>query len=144
MPVLNNNLLNYDPMDVIGIMDAIEPHYQKLDDFAKWCISKSFKDLEIKDKHTLREFKDLLTRAIIALKRQGVDVSEEDSKAIYLYSGFKVYGIDGFQGIARSWPKNEDISYVDCTDQYEFLLQSHHVDEDLSKKFQETSTHKKQ
>ena len=144
MPVLNNNLLNYDPMDVIGIMDAIEAHYQKLDDFAKWCISKSFKDLEIQDKQTLREFKDLLTRATIALKRQGVEVSEEDSKAIYLYSGFKVYDIDGFQGIARSWPKNEDISYVDCTDQYEFLLQSHHVDEDLSKKFQETSTHKKQ
>ena len=144
VPVLNNNLLNYDPMDVIGIMDAIEAHYQKLDDFAKWCISKSFKDLEIQDKQTLREFKDLLTRAIIALKRQGIEVSEEDSKAIYLYSGFKVYGIDGFQGISRSWPKNEDISYIDCTDQYEFLLQSHHVDEDLSKKFQETSMHKKQ
>ena len=136
VPVLNNNLLNYDPMDVLGIMDAIEAHYQKLDDFAKWCISKSLKDLEVQDKQTLREFKDLLTRAIIALKRQGVEVSEEDAKAIYLYSAFKVYGIDGFQGIARAWPKNEDISYVDCTDQYEFLLQSHHVDEELSKKFQ--------
>jgi hypothetical protein len=107
VPVLNNKLLNYDPMDVLGIMDAIEAHYQKLDDFAKWCISKSLKDLEIQEKQTLREFKDLLTR--------------------------EKYGIDGFQGIARAWPKNEEISYVHCTDQYEFLLQSHHVDEDLSK-----------
>jgi hypothetical protein len=89
-------------MDVLGIMDAMEAHYQKLDDFLKWCISKSFKDLRVQDKQTLREFKDLLTRAIIALKRQGVDVSEEDAKAIYLYSGFKVYGINGFQDIARS------------------------------------------
>jgi hypothetical protein len=143
VPVLNNNLLNYDPIDVLVIMDAIESHYQKLDEFAKWCISNSFKDLEIQDKQTLREFKDLLTRAIIALKRQSVDVSEEDAEEIYLYSGFKVYGIDGLQGIARSWSKNEEISYVDCTDQYKILLQSHHVDEDLSKKFQETSAHKK-
>ena len=43
-------------MDVLGIMDAIEAHSQKLDDFAKWCIPKSFKDLEIQDKQTLREF----------------------------------------------------------------------------------------
>ena len=56
-------------MDVLGIIDAIEENYQKLDDFAKWCISKSLKDLEIQDKQTLREFKDLLTRASIALKR---------------------------------------------------------------------------
>ena len=27
VPVLSNNLLNYDPMDVIEIMDAIEAHY---------------------------------------------------------------------------------------------------------------------
>jgi hypothetical protein len=57
VPVLNNNLLNYDPMDVLGIMDAIEVHYQKLDDFAKWCRSKSFKDLGIQDKQTLRDLK---------------------------------------------------------------------------------------
>ena len=46
-------------MDVLGVMDAIEAHYQKLDDFAKWYISKSLKDLEIQDKQTFREFKDL-------------------------------------------------------------------------------------
>jgi hypothetical protein len=90
VPVLDNNLLNYEPMDVLGIMDEIEAHFQKLDDFAKWCISKSFKDLEIQDKQTLKEFKDLLTRAIIALKRQDVEVSEEDAKDIYFYSAFKV------------------------------------------------------
>jgi hypothetical protein len=88
VPVLNNNLLNFERMDALGIMDAIEAHYQKLDDFAKWFISKSFKDREIQDKQTLREFKDLLTRAMISLKRQGVEVSEEDAKAIYLYSAF--------------------------------------------------------
>ena len=66
-------------------MDAIEARYQKLDDFGKWCISKSIKCLEIQDKQTLRLFKDLLVRAAIALKRQGVVVSDTDLKAIYLY-----------------------------------------------------------
>ena len=37
--VLNNALLNIEPLDVLGVMDAIEGHYQKLDDFGKWCIS---------------------------------------------------------------------------------------------------------
>ena len=40
-PVLYNTLLNIEPLDVLGVMDAIEAHYQKLDDFGKWCISKS-------------------------------------------------------------------------------------------------------
>ena len=43
VPVLNNQLLNIEPLDVLGVMDAIEAHYQKLDDFGKWCISKSIK-----------------------------------------------------------------------------------------------------
>ena len=51
-------------------------------------------------------FKDLLVRAGIALKRQGVVVSETDLKAIYLYSAFMVYGVDGFQGMAREWLVN--------------------------------------
>ena len=46
VPVLNNQLLNIEPLDVLGVMDAIEAHYQKLDDFGKWCISKSIKCLE--------------------------------------------------------------------------------------------------
>jgi hypothetical protein len=54
MPVLNNNLLNYEPMDVRGIIDAIEAHYQKLDNFAKGCLSKSLKDLKTQDKQTPR------------------------------------------------------------------------------------------
>ena len=33
---------------------------------------------------------------------------------------------------------------MDCSDHYEFLLQSHYIDEDLSKAFQETSLTKKQ
>ena len=94
--MLNNQLLNIEPLDVLGVMDAIEAHYQKLDDFGKWCISKSIKCLEIQDKQTLRMFKDLLVRAAIALKRQGVVVSDTDLKAIYLYSAFMVYGVDGF------------------------------------------------
>ena len=89
-------------------------------------------------------FKDLLVRAAIALKRQGVVVSDTDLKAIYLYSAFLVYGVDGFQGMAREWPNNLDLSFVNCSDHYEFLLQSHHIDEDLSKAFQETSLTKKQ
>ena len=68
VPVLNNTLLNIEPLDVLGVMDAVEAHYQKLDDFGKWCISKSIKCLEIQDKQTLRMFKDLLVRAAIALK----------------------------------------------------------------------------
>ena len=88
-------------------------------------------------------FKDLLVRAAIALKRQGVVVSETDLKAIYLYSAFMVYGVDGFQGMAREWPNNADLSFVDSSDHYEFLLQSHHIDEDLSKVFHETSLTKK-
>ena len=51
-------------------------------------------------------FKDLLVRAAIALKRQGVVVSDTDLKAIYLYSEFSVYGVDSFQGMAREWPNN--------------------------------------
>ena len=89
-------------------------------------------------------FKDLLVRAAIALKRQGVVVTNTDLNAIYLYSAFMVYGVDGFQGMAREWPNNSDLSFVDCSDHYEFLLQSHHIDEDLSKVFQETSLTKKQ
>ena len=30
-----------EPLDVLGVMDTIVAHYQKLDDFGKWCISKS-------------------------------------------------------------------------------------------------------
>ena len=101
VPVLNNTLLNIEPHDVLEVMDAIEAHYQKLDDFGKWCISKSIKCLETQDKQTLRMFTDLLVRAAIALKRQGVVVSDTDLKAIYLYSGFLVYGVDGFKGMAR-------------------------------------------
>ena len=89
-------------------------------------------------------FKDLLVRAAIALKRQWVMVSDTDLKVIYLYSAFMVYGVDGFQGMAREWPNNSDLSFVDCLDHYEFLLQSHHIDEDLSKAFQKTSLMKKQ
>ena len=37
--VLNNTLLNIEPLDVLGVMDAVEAHYQKLDDFGKWWIS---------------------------------------------------------------------------------------------------------
>ena len=59
-------------------------------------------------------------------------MSDTDLKAIYLYSGFLVYGVDGF------------LSFIDCSDHYEFLLHSHHIDEVLSKKFQETSSTKKQ
>ena len=55
-----------------------------------------------------------------------------------------VYLVDRFQGMAREWPNNADLSFVDCSDHYEFLLQSHHIDEDLSKVFQETSLTKKQ
>ena len=71
-------------------------------------------------------------------------VSDTDLKAIYLYSGFLVYGVDGFQEMTREWLNNADLSFVDCLDHYEFLLQSHHIDEDLSKQFQETSLTKKQ
>jgi hypothetical protein len=35
------------PLDVLGVMDAIKVHYQKLDDFGKWCVSKSVECLEI-------------------------------------------------------------------------------------------------
>jgi hypothetical protein len=125
-------------------MDAIEAHYQKLDDFGKWCISKSIKCLEIQVKQTLHMFKDLLVRAAIALKRQGVVVSDTDLKAIYSYSRFLVYGVDGCKGMAREWPNNSDLSFVDCSDHYELLLQSHHIDEDLFMKFQETSLTKTQ
>ena len=143
MPVLNNTLLNIEPLDVLGVMDAIEAHYQKLDDFGKWCISKSIKCLEIQDKRPLRMFKDLLTRAAVAMKRQGVAVSDTDLKAIYLYSAYMDYGVDGFQGMTREWPNNSELNFVDCTDHYEFLLQSHHIDEDLSKVFSETSLTKR-
>ena len=85
-------------------------------------------------------FKDLLIRAAIALRRQGVVVNDTDLKAIYLNSAFLVYGVDGFQGMARDSPNNSELSFVDCSDHYEFLLQSHHIDEDLSKMFQETSS----
>ena len=89
-------------------------------------------------------FKDLLVRAAISLKRQGVVVSDTDLKAIYLYSAFMVYGVEGFQGMTREWPNNSELSFVDCSDHYEFLLQSHHIDEDLSKMFQESSLSKRQ
>ena len=89
-------------------------------------------------------FKELLVRAAIALKRQEVVVSDTDLKAIYLYSAFMVYRVDGFQGMTREWPNNPDLSFVDCSDHYEFLLKSHHIDEDLSKVFHETATTKKQ
>ena len=46
--------------------------------------------------------------------------------------------------MAREWPNNMELSFVDCSDHYEFLLQSHHIDEDLSKQFQEISANKKQ
>ena len=44
VPVLDNQLLNIEPLDVLGVMDAIEAHYQKLDDFGKWCISASIRN----------------------------------------------------------------------------------------------------
>jgi hypothetical protein len=135
VPVLINTLLNIEPLDVLGVMEAIEAHYQKLNDFGKWCISKSIKCLEIQDKQTLRMFKDLLIRAAIALKRQGVVVSDTDLKAIYLYSAFMVYGVDGFQCMTREWPNNSEFSFVDCSDHCKFSLQSHHIDENLSKVF---------
>jgi hypothetical protein len=78
-------------------------------------------------------FNDLLVYAAIVLKRQEVVVSDTDIKAIYLYSTFLVYGVDGFQGMAREWSNNTDLSFVDCSDYHEFFLQSHHIDEDLSK-----------
>jgi hypothetical protein len=136
---LKNTLLNIKPLDALGVMDTIEAHYQKLDDFGKWWISKSIECLETQDKQTLRMFKDLLVRAAIALKSQGVTVSDTDLKAIYIYSAFLVYGVHGFQGMACKWPNNSELGFVDCLDHYEFLLQSHHIDEDLSKTFQETS-----
>ena len=121
-------------------MDAIEAHHQKLEDFGKWCISKSIKCLEIQDiKQTLQMIKNLLARSAIALRRQGVVVTDTDLRAIYLYSGFPVYRVDGLQGMAREWPNNTELSFVDCSDHYEFLLQSHHIDKDLSKQFQKTS-----
>jgi hypothetical protein len=132
---LNNTLLNIEPLDVLGVIDAIETHYQKLDDFGKWCISRSIECLEIQDKQTLRMFEDLLVRMAIALKRQGVVVSDTDLKAIYLYSRYLVYGMDGFKGMAREWPNNTDLSFVDCSDHHELFLQSHHIDEDLSRDF---------
>jgi hypothetical protein len=79
---------------------------------------------------TLRVFKDLLIRAAIALKRQGVVVNDTDLKEIYLNSAFMVYGVDGFQGMARDRPNNSELSFVDCSDHYEFLLHSHYIDED--------------
>ena len=100
--------------------------------------------LQIQDKQTLRMFKDLLVRAAIALNIQGVVVNVTDLKAISLSSAFLVYGVDGFQGMARDWPNNSELSFVDCSDHYEFLLQSHHIDEDLSKVFLENSSTKKQ
>jgi hypothetical protein len=144
VPVLNNTLLNVEPLDVLGVMDAIEAHYQNLDGFGSWCISKSINCLEIQDKRTLRMFKDLLIRAAIDLKRQGVVVDDTDIKAIYLNSAFLVYGVDGLQGMALDWPNHSELSFVNCSDHYEFLLQSHRHDEDLSKMFQETSSTKKQ
>jgi hypothetical protein len=125
VPVLNNTLLNIDPLDVLGVMDAIDAHYQKLDDFSKWRISRSIKCLEIQDKQTLRMFKDLLVRAAIALKRQRVVVSDKDHKAIYLYSKFLVHRVDGFQGMARKWPNNTGLSFMYCSDHLQFLLQIH-------------------
>ena len=35
VPVLSNTLLNIEHLDVLGVMGAIEAHYQKLDDFGK-------------------------------------------------------------------------------------------------------------
>jgi hypothetical protein len=101
VPVLTNNMFNIKPLNVLGVMDAIEAHYQKLNDFDKWCVFKSIKCLELQDKQTLRILKDLLVRAAIALKRPRVVVSDTDLKAIYLYSGFLVYGVDVFLGMAR-------------------------------------------
>jgi hypothetical protein len=120
--LLKDTLLNIEPLDVLGVMKSIEAHYQKLDDFGTWCISKSIKCLEIQDKQTLRMFKDLLIRAEMALKRQGVVVNDTDLKAIYLNSAFLVYGVDGFRGMARVWPNNSEISFVGCSAHYEFLL----------------------
>jgi hypothetical protein len=68
VPVLNNTFLNYDSMDVLGITDVTEGHYQKLDDFAKWCISRSFKDLKIQDKHTLRVSKTYQTEPLFPIR----------------------------------------------------------------------------
>jgi hypothetical protein len=71
-------------------------------------------------------------------------VSDTDFKANYLYSGFLVYGVDGLQGMAREWPNNTELSFTDCSGHYELFLQRHHIDEDLSKQYQETSSTKKQ
>ena len=89
-------------------------------------------------------FKDPLVRAAIALKSQGGVVCDMDLKAIYLNSAFLVYGVDGFQGMARDWPNNSELSFVNCSDHYKLLLQSHHIDENLSKVFLENSSTKKQ
>ena len=56
------------------------------------------------------------------MKRQGVAVSDTDLKAIYLYSAYMVYEVDGFKGMTREWPNNSELNFVDCTDHYEFLL----------------------
>ena len=45
----------------------------------------------------------------------------------------------------KAWRENNtELRFVGCSDHYKFLLQSHHIDEDLSKQFQETSVIKKQ
>jgi hypothetical protein len=41
VPVLNNVLLNIEPLDVLGVLGAIEAHYQKLDNFGKWKFKTS-------------------------------------------------------------------------------------------------------
>jgi hypothetical protein len=91
--------------------------------------------LEVKDGQTLRQFSDLEMRALIALRRLGVEISEERVNLVYFFSAFKIYGHKGFQTTAREW--------ADSRDQYEFLLKSHHVDPDLSWKFKESESNKR-
>ena len=77
--------------------------------------------LEVKDGQTLRQFSDLEMRALIALRRLGVEISDERVNLVYFFSAFKIYGYKGFQTTAREWAFNTEIKWADCRDQYEFL-----------------------
>ena len=141
--VLKNKIISILPSEVVEIMMAIETHYTELDDFDKWRVSRPFDMLEVKDGQTLRQFSDLEMRALIALRRLGVEISEERAKLVYFFSAFKIYGHKGFQSTAREWAFNTEIKWSDCRDQYEFLLKSHHVDPDLSWKLKESELNKR-
>ena len=101
--VLKNKIISILPSEVVEIMMAIETHYTELDDFDKWRVSRPFDMLEVKDGQTLRQFSDLEMRALIALRRLGVEISEERAKLVYFFSAFKIYGHKGFQTTEREW-----------------------------------------